>query len=107
MSSRLLQIGMVVTNTSFTADARWFADHQPAIIRLRDMSDLKRWILESGNWKFGSLTGHLSKRTVQPPDSAQLSVNVLIYSTFGSTVNLIMCTKRRRIPRLFSTVISC
>ena len=44
MSSRLLQIGMVVTNTSFTADARWFAEHQPAIIRLRDMSDLKRWI---------------------------------------------------------------
>jgi hypothetical protein len=44
MSSRLLQIGMIVTNTSFTADARWFAEHQPAIIRLRDMSDLKRWI---------------------------------------------------------------
>lgn len=44
MSSQPLQIGMVVTNTSFTADARWFADHQPAIIRLRDMSDLKRWI---------------------------------------------------------------
>lgn len=43
-SSHPLQIGMVVTNTSFTADARWFADHQPAIIRLRDMIDLKRWI---------------------------------------------------------------
>jgi restriction endonuclease len=38
------QIGMVVTNTSFTADARWYAANQPAIIRLRDMEDLKRWI---------------------------------------------------------------
>jgi hypothetical protein len=44
MSSRPIHIGMIVTNTSFTADAQWFAAHQPAIIRLRDMRDLKRWI---------------------------------------------------------------
>jgi HJR/Mrr/RecB family endonuclease len=44
MSTLPFQIGMVVTNTSFTADARWYAENQPAIIRLRDMEDLKRWI---------------------------------------------------------------
>jgi hypothetical protein len=44
MSTLPFHIGMVVTNTSFTADARWYAENQPAIIRLRDMEDLKRWI---------------------------------------------------------------
>lgn len=38
------QIGIVVTNTSFTADAKWFATHGQTIIRLRDMNDLRRWI---------------------------------------------------------------
>jgi hypothetical protein len=47
MNSQPLQVGMVVTNTSFTADAKWFVNHHRAIIRLRDMHDLKRWIAEN------------------------------------------------------------
>jgi hypothetical protein len=37
-------IGMIVTNTSFTPDAQWFAQQQRSLIRLRDMRDLTRWI---------------------------------------------------------------
>lgn len=36
--------GLLVTNTSFTADARWFAENQPVILRLRDLRDLQRWL---------------------------------------------------------------
>jgi hypothetical protein len=44
MGTLPFQIGLLVSNTSFTADAQWYAENQRAIIRLRDMSDLKRWI---------------------------------------------------------------
>jgi len=36
--------GLLVTNTSFTPDAQWFADNNRAILRLRDLEDLKRWL---------------------------------------------------------------
>jgi hypothetical protein len=36
--------GMVVTNTTFTADAEWFAAQKEGLLRLRDMHDLRRWI---------------------------------------------------------------
>jgi hypothetical protein len=38
--------GMLVTNTAFTPDATWFAENQAAMLRLRDMNDLRRWLLE-------------------------------------------------------------
>ncbi len=38
------QIGVVVTNTGFTADARWFASNKARLLRLRDGEDLSRWI---------------------------------------------------------------
>lgn len=38
------QVGMVITNTSFTPDAEWFAEQQRSLIRLRGMQDLRRWI---------------------------------------------------------------
>lgn len=37
-------MGMVVTNTAFTPDAHWFAQHCQRILRLRDLEDLKRWL---------------------------------------------------------------
>lgn len=37
-------IGMIVTNTDFTADARWFAKNNSTLIRLRDLKDLRRWL---------------------------------------------------------------
>lgn len=36
--------GMVVTNTTFTPHARWFAEQTPMLIQLRDNEDLRRWL---------------------------------------------------------------
>ncbi len=44
LNNQPFQVGMVVTNTSFTPDAEWFAEQQRSLIRLRDMHDLRRWI---------------------------------------------------------------
>ena len=38
------EIGMLVTNTTFTADAKWAAENHPRLVRLRDMFDLMGWI---------------------------------------------------------------
>jgi hypothetical protein len=38
------QFGVVITNTTFTVDARWFADNHRGLIRLRDGEDLRKWI---------------------------------------------------------------
>ena len=49
------QMGALVTNTTFTADARWTAKQIPHIIRLRDIADLGRWIkdefLSNEEWR--------------------------------------------------------
>lgn len=38
------RLGLVVTNTEFTADARWVGEQHKAFLRLRDFHDLKRWL---------------------------------------------------------------
>lgn len=40
------RIGLMVTNTSFSHDARWLADqvNNRAFLRLRDFDELKRWL---------------------------------------------------------------
>lgn len=38
--------GIFVTNTSFTPDARWFADRQEGLVRLRGYEDIRRWMLD-------------------------------------------------------------
>jgi len=40
------RVGAMVTNTSFSHDARWLADqaNNKAFLRLRDFEDLKRWL---------------------------------------------------------------
>lgn len=45
------RLGLLVTNTAFTKDARWFAeqDSNRSFIRLRDFADIKRW-LEDNFW---------------------------------------------------------
>jgi restriction endonuclease Mrr len=37
-------IGMMITNTAFTADATWFAANNQTLLRLRDLRDLRRWL---------------------------------------------------------------
>lgn len=44
LQSHPFHVGMIVTNTSFTPDAKWFAEQQRSLIRLRGMHDLRRWI---------------------------------------------------------------
>jgi hypothetical protein len=39
------QAGLLVTNTSFTANARWEGEHRAHLVRLRDFEDLTRWIV--------------------------------------------------------------
>jgi len=36
-------MGMLVTNTSFTADASWFAENNQKLLRMRSLPDLQRW----------------------------------------------------------------
>jgi hypothetical protein len=38
---------MLVTNTSFTADAEWFARERAQLIRLRGFDDIGRWLQDS------------------------------------------------------------
>jgi len=40
----LFSLGLVVTNTSFTPDANFFANNNSHLLRLRDIRDLKRWM---------------------------------------------------------------
>ena len=37
--------GILVTNTTFSPDARWFAREYSGLIRLREFDDLRRWLL--------------------------------------------------------------
>ena len=47
IASQPFQAGILVTNTTFTPNAQWFAKHRSHIVRLRDMHDLKRWICDN------------------------------------------------------------
>jgi len=44
LSTAPLDFGLVVTNTTFSPDARWVAAQGPRIVRLRDFKDLVRWL---------------------------------------------------------------
>ena len=55
LATHPVQLGVVITNTTFTVDARWFADHQHGLIRLRDGEDLRKWVnnefVNDGLWR--------------------------------------------------------
>lgn len=36
--------GIIVTNSSFSPDARWFAKERAKLLRLREFEDLRRWL---------------------------------------------------------------
>lgn len=48
-------VGLLVTNTTFTPDALWVAEHRPLLVRLRDFEDLRRWLrndfLQEYEWR--------------------------------------------------------
>lgn len=49
------QAGLLVTSTTFTPSARWFASNRPQLVRLRDIHDLSRWLqdrfLDDAEWR--------------------------------------------------------
>lgn len=63
-------IGMIVTNTAFTADARWFAENNSILLRLRDLADLRRWLrndfVNEAEWR-------------EIPDEIQLAPGIRIF----------------------------
>jgi hypothetical protein len=44
IASHPLNVGMLVTNTSFSPDAKWFAREQAKLVRLRDFTDIQHWL---------------------------------------------------------------
>ncbi len=64
-----INAGMIVTNTGFSADAAWFAREHSALIRLRDLADIRRWVL-------GNFTDDAEWREIPP--SIELCPGVLI-----------------------------
>jgi hypothetical protein len=45
VSSLGFNAGMLITNTSFTQGAQWFAARHPFLLKLRDYDDLRKWLL--------------------------------------------------------------
>jgi len=39
-----IDFGVIVTNTTFTPDAKWIADQHKALIHLKDIEALRRWL---------------------------------------------------------------
>jgi hypothetical protein len=46
-TNRFFAAGMIVTNTSFTPDAKDFASRNQSLLRLRDFHDLMRWVADN------------------------------------------------------------
>jgi hypothetical protein len=44
--NRFFTAGVLVTNTTFTPDAKWVSEHSPILVCLRDMNDIQRWLLD-------------------------------------------------------------
>lgn len=42
-----INAGLLVTNTSFSPDAAWFAREHAKLLRLRDIDDIRRWLLNN------------------------------------------------------------
>jgi hypothetical protein len=55
LAGHAFNAAMLVTNTSFTADAEWFARERAKLIRLRDFEDIGRWLQgsfsEQAEWR--------------------------------------------------------
>jgi hypothetical protein len=45
MAGHPFAAGLIVTNTSFSPDAEWFAREHARLVRLRDFVDIRRWLL--------------------------------------------------------------
>jgi Restriction endonuclease len=75
------RIGLMVTNTSFSQDARWLADqvNNRAFLRLRDFEDLKRWLRGQFDLEFDWR---------ELPDVVSLAPGITVRSPQGPTPEL-------------------
>ena len=46
MAGHPFNAGIIVTNTSFSPDAHWFARERAKLIRLREFEDIRRWMFD-------------------------------------------------------------
>jgi len=44
MAGHPFNVGLIVTNTSFSPDAEWFARERARLVRLRGFDDIRRWL---------------------------------------------------------------
>lgn len=44
LGAHAFAVGVLVTNTTFTPDAEWFARHKAPLLKLRNGQDLRRWV---------------------------------------------------------------
>lgn len=49
ISGHPFNAGLLVSNTSFSADAQWFARERAKLVRLRGFDDVRRWLLGKFN----------------------------------------------------------
>lgn len=62
-------VGLLVTNTAFTPSAAWYAKNHGHLLRLRDASDMRRWLLS----QFDS---HLEWREI--PDTLEIAPGLIV-----------------------------
>jgi hypothetical protein len=55
IGSHPINAGLIVTNTSFTSDAHWFAREHARLVKLREFSDIRRWLFnrfdDNAEWR--------------------------------------------------------
>jgi hypothetical protein len=61
--------GIIVTNTSFSPDAQWFARERAKLLRLRDFTDIRRWM-------FNNFSDEAEWREI--PKSIELSPGIIV-----------------------------
>lgn len=68
VSRGIVNMGLLVTNTRFSPDAKWVAQQRPALIRLRDRRDVVSWMREE----------FLTTEIVSPPTQIELRPGLTI-----------------------------
>jgi hypothetical protein len=61
--------GLLITNTTFSPDAKWYARERANLIRLRELQDIRRWV-------YGNFTDDAEWREI--PSSIELCPGVVI-----------------------------
>lgn len=74
------RVGVMVTNTSFSQDAKWLAEqaNNKAFLRLRDFEDLKRWLQ-------GQFDSEFDWREI--PDVISLAPGIMVQVPKGRLIN--------------------